>query len=93
MLEKSIQDSLNRHHLISMFLKNVLNHFCVHKFYVLFLFRFIKLLEKKGRLLRNYTQNIDTLEQVVGIENVIECHGKIIYLNDKLIIADVYEFL
>ncbi|XP_025203668.1 NAD-dependent protein deacetylase sirtuin-1 isoform X1 [Melanaphis sacchari] len=37
--------------------------------------QFIKLLEKKGRLLRNYTQNIDTLEQVVGIDNVIECHG------------------
>jgi len=37
--------------------------------------QFIKALEKKGRLLRNYTQNIDTLEQVMGIENVIECHG------------------
>ncbi|XP_050531270.1 NAD-dependent protein deacetylase sirtuin-1-like [Daktulosphaira vitifoliae] len=37
--------------------------------------QFIKALEKKGRLLRNYTQNIDTLEQVVGIEKVIECHG------------------
>lgn len=36
-------------------------------------------MEKKGRLLRNYTQNIDTLEQVVGIENVIECHGMIIF--------------
>ncbi|XP_037921601.1 NAD-dependent histone deacetylase sirtuin-1-like isoform X2 [Hermetia illucens] len=37
--------------------------------------RFIKLLESKGKLLRNYSQNIDTLEQVAGIENVIECHG------------------
>lgn len=37
--------------------------------------RFIKLLEMKGKLLRNYTQNIDTLERVAGIENVIECHG------------------
>lgn len=37
--------------------------------------RFIKLLERKGKLLRNYTQNIDTLERVAGIENVIECHG------------------
>lgn len=45
----------------------------------MYIFRFIKLLEKKGRLLRNYTQNIDTLEQVVGIENVIECHGKKLY--------------
>lgn len=37
--------------------------------------RFIKLLESKQKLLRNYTQNIDTLEQVAGIKNVIECHG------------------
>jgi len=44
-----------------------------------FYYRFIKVLEKKGRLLRNYTQNIDTLEQVVGINNVIECHGMIVY--------------
>ncbi|XP_066594614.1 NAD-dependent protein deacetylase sirtuin-1 isoform X2 [Prorops nasuta] len=37
--------------------------------------RFIKMLEKQRKLLRNYSQNIDTLEQVAGIENVIECHG------------------
>lgn len=37
--------------------------------------RFIKLMERHGKLLRNYTQNIDTLERVAGIENVIECHG------------------
>lgn len=37
--------------------------------------RLIKLLETKQKLLRNYTQNIDTLEQVAGINNVIECHG------------------
>ncbi|XP_043272644.1 NAD-dependent protein deacetylase sirtuin-1 isoform X3 [Venturia canescens] len=37
--------------------------------------RFIKMLEKHKKLLRNYSQNIDTLEQVAGIENVIECHG------------------
>lgn len=37
--------------------------------------RFIKLLEQKQKLLRNYTQNIDTLEQVAGIKKVIECHG------------------
>ncbi|XP_036347930.1 NAD-dependent histone deacetylase sirtuin-1-like, partial [Rhagoletis pomonella] len=36
---------------------------------------FIKLLEEKQKLLRNYTQNIDTLEKVAGIKNVIECHG------------------
>jgi NAD-dependent deacetylase sirtuin 1 len=37
--------------------------------------RFIRCLEKHGRLLRHYTQNIDTLEQVVGISNVVQCHG------------------
>ncbi|KAL5107436.1 NAD-dependent protein deacetylase sirtuin-1 [Taenia crassiceps] len=37
--------------------------------------RFIRLLERKSKLLRNYTQNIDTLEQVAGIENVVQCHG------------------
>lgn len=37
--------------------------------------RFIKLLERHSKLLRNYTQNIDTLENVAGIQKVIECHG------------------
>ncbi|XP_054262575.1 NAD-dependent protein deacetylase sirtuin-1 [Macrosteles quadrilineatus] len=37
--------------------------------------RFIKMLERHKKLLRNYTQNIDTLEQVAGINNVVECHG------------------
>ncbi|KAG0284562.1 NAD-dependent histone deacetylase sir2 [Linnemannia gamsii] len=36
---------------------------------------FIKLLEDKGKLLRNYTQNIDTLEQRAGIKSVLQCHG------------------
>ncbi|KAJ2156607.1 NAD-dependent histone deacetylase sir2 [Coemansia sp. RSA 552] len=36
---------------------------------------FVKLLEDRGQLLRNYTQNIDTLEHVQGIENVLNCHG------------------
>lgn len=38
---------------------------------------FIKLLQDKGKLLRNYTQNIDNLEKKVGIleESVIQCHG------------------
>ncbi|KAF9579938.1 NAD-dependent histone deacetylase sir2 [Lunasporangiospora selenospora] len=36
---------------------------------------FIRLLEKQGQLLRNYTQNIDTLEQKAGIESVLQCHG------------------
>merc|ERR1711953_1259622 len=37
--------------------------------------KYIRCVEKQGKLLRNYTQNIDTLEQVVGIENVVQCHG------------------
>lgn len=37
--------------------------------------RFIKKLEEKNVLLRNYTQNIDTLERVAGISRLIECHG------------------
>ncbi|KAI8928545.1 DHS-like NAD/FAD-binding domain-containing protein [Entophlyctis helioformis] len=36
---------------------------------------FIKLLEEKGKLLRNYTQNIDTLEKAAGISRVVQCHG------------------
>uniref|UniRef100_A0A0R3WZJ1 Deacetylase sirtuin-type domain-containing protein n=1 Tax=Hydatigena taeniaeformis TaxID=6205 RepID=A0A0R3WZJ1_HYDTA len=41
--------------------------------------RFIRLLERKSKLLRNYTQNIDTLEQVAGIENIVQCHGKLVF--------------
>lgn len=37
--------------------------------------RFIRLLEKQNKLLRNYTQNIDTLEQQAGLERIIQCHG------------------
>ena len=38
---------------------------------------FIKLLERKGLLLRHYTQNIDTLERVAEIsgDKLIEAHG------------------
>merc|ERR1711962_1409219 len=36
---------------------------------------FIRSIEKHGKLLRNYTQNIDTLEQVAGIERAVQCHG------------------
>jgi NAD-dependent SIR2 family protein deacetylase len=37
--------------------------------------KFIKYLEKRNKLLRNYTQNIDTLEEVCGIKRAILCHG------------------
>lgn len=38
---------------------------------------FIKELAERGKLLRNYTQNIDTLEMVAGIDasKVVNCHG------------------
>eukprot|EP01132_Coremiostelium_polycephalum_P010121 gene10121-12413_t len=38
---------------------------------------FIRKLEEKGKLLRNYTQNIDTLEHLAGIteEKLVNCHG------------------
>lgn len=38
---------------------------------------FIKLLQDKGKLLRNYTQNIDNLEHYAGIlpEKLVQCHG------------------
>ncbi|KAI9302910.1 DHS-like NAD/FAD-binding domain-containing protein [Cunninghamella echinulata] len=36
---------------------------------------FVKLIEEKGKLLRNYTQNIDTLEHKANIKNVVNCHG------------------
>lgn len=35
----------------------------------------IRRLEKEDRLLRNYTQNIDTLEMIAGIEKVLHAHG------------------
>jgi NAD-dependent deacetylase sirtuin 1 len=37
---------------------------------------FIRLLEMKGKLLRNYSQNVDTLEAKAGISKVINCHGE-----------------
>ncbi|KAJ7066609.1 SIR2-domain-containing protein [Mycena amicta] len=37
--------------------------------------RFIKLVEDKNQLLRNYTQNIDTLETLAGVTRVLQCHG------------------
>ncbi|EDQ92368.1 uncharacterized protein MONBRDRAFT_1942, partial [Monosiga brevicollis MX1] len=37
--------------------------------------KFVKALETRGQLRRDYTQNIDTLEQVAGISNIVQCHG------------------
>lgn len=37
--------------------------------------RFIKAIEDRGKLLRNYTQNIDTLETLAGVKRVLQCHG------------------
>lgn len=38
---------------------------------------FLHLLQEKGKLLRNYTQNIDNLEHFAGIrkEKLVQCHG------------------
>lgn len=38
---------------------------------------FVKLLQDKGLLLRHYTQNIDTLERIAGVdhEKLVEAHG------------------
>ncbi|CAI4059606.1 hypothetical protein SUVZ_04G2000 [Saccharomyces uvarum] len=38
---------------------------------------FIKMLQTKGKLLRNYTQNIDNLESYAGInaDKLVQCHG------------------
>uniref|UniRef100_A0A182J105 Deacetylase sirtuin-type domain-containing protein n=1 Tax=Anopheles atroparvus TaxID=41427 RepID=A0A182J105_ANOAO len=38
---------------------------------------FVRLLEQKGLLVRHYTQNIDTLERIAGIneEKIVEAHG------------------
>ncbi|KAI7896142.1 DHS-like NAD/FAD-binding domain-containing protein [Mucor mucedo] len=36
---------------------------------------FVKLVEEKGKLLRNYTQNIDTLEHKANIKRLVNCHG------------------
>ncbi|CAO3689846.1 unnamed protein product [Rhizopus stolonifer] len=37
--------------------------------------QFVKLVEENGQLLRNYTQNIDTLEHKADIKRVVNCHG------------------
>lgn len=38
---------------------------------------FVKLLHQKGLLVRNFTQNIDTLERIAGVpeEKLVEAHG------------------
>ena len=39
--------------------------------------KFIKLLQDKGKLLTNYTQNIDNIEANAGVlpEKIVQCHG------------------
>jgi NAD-dependent deacetylase sirtuin 2 len=37
--------------------------------------RFIRILEEEGKLIRNYTQNIDGLEKAANIQKVVNCHG------------------
>eukprot|EP00741_Cyanophora_paradoxa_P022780 tig00021517_g22001.t1 len=52
---------------------------------------FVKLLAKKGILLRNYTQNIDTLERCAGIEEelLVEAHGSFASSRCTVCSADV----
>lgn len=57
---------------------------CIFKYF--FLNRFIRLLEQNNRLLRNYTQNIDTLEQVADIKRVIQCHGEWNFIFTKVFV-------
>lgn len=42
---------------------------------------FIKLLQDKGKLLTQYTQNVDNIEEIVGIqkEKLVQCHGSFKY--------------
>jgi NAD-dependent SIR2 family protein deacetylase len=37
--------------------------------------KFIRMLEQRNKLLRNYTQNIDTMEDKVGLQRIVQCHG------------------
>ncbi|KAJ7765409.1 SIR2-domain-containing protein [Mycena maculata] len=37
--------------------------------------RFIRLVENKNQLLRTYTQNIDNLCRLAGVQRVVQCHG------------------
>ena len=39
--------------------------------------QFISLLESKNKLQRNYSQNVDGVENLAGITRVIQCHGSI----------------
>ena len=57
--------------------------------------KFISLLEKKGKLLRNYTQNIDTLEEAAGISKIVYCHGmhlilKIVLLKKSYVVCYLF---
>lgn len=36
---------------------------------------FIRDMESRKKLLRNYTQNVDGIEQIAGIRSLVECHG------------------
>ncbi|GKT34715.1 NAD-dependent histone deacetylase Sir2 [Aduncisulcus paluster] len=40
-----------------------------------FTHHFISEIDRRGRLLRNYTQNIDGLEKTAGVKRYLQCHG------------------
>jgi NAD-dependent SIR2 family protein deacetylase len=58
----------------------------------------LKWLEDEGRLLRVFTQNIDTLEDVIGLHNVCYCHGSFktstcLQCGQKYTLTELREFL
>ena len=55
--------------------------------------KFIRRIEERGCLLRNYTQNIDTLEQVAGLQKVIQCHGVFTYKTVHQLGIFIYIFI
>ena len=59
---------------------------------------FIANLEKRKKLLRNYTQNIDGIERLAGISKCVECHGTLqefrcVKCRKKGIASDIIENL
>ncbi|GMI50396.1 hypothetical protein ScalyP_jg3221 [Parmales sp. scaly parma] len=61
-----------RAELMSPFINSKTNQYVPSSFH-----NMIKTLQDEGMLLRNYTQNIDSLERIAGVdsEHIVECHG------------------
>lgn len=48
---------------------------------------FIACLQARGKLLRNYTQNVDGLERKAGITKLIECHGSMVRVRRNRVVV------